>query len=224
MIHRNARRSHTTPAGVFSPPYNARSLAGVALDALVGGRRGLELAQLGGLVVADVAVAVVGLLVVEDGRVGVALVGHFGEGVPDLRLDALLRVAGAAGLDLRRLRVFGGLGRERHGAVGRVRGLERRVLGGLGGGLVGVVALDAGDGALAVDAVVLGRVVDVAEGDGDALGLVLLGVGREFVLVLRRLPALRRERGRARTERVRVAAQHAQEAGERGRRDEKFHG
>src|SRR5215213_9178974 len=49
MIHRNARRSHTTSAGVFASP-DARSLAGVALDALVVGRRGLELAQLGGLV------------------------------------------------------------------------------------------------------------------------------------------------------------------------------
>src|SRR5215212_6808276 len=126
MIHRNARRSHTTPAGVLTPPPERRSLAGVALDALVVGRRGLDLAQLGGLVVAAVAVAVVRLLVVEDGRVGVALVRNLGDGVADLRLVALLRVAGAAALDLRRLRVFGGLGRQRHGAVGRVRRLERR--------------------------------------------------------------------------------------------------
>jgi len=55
-----------------------------------------------------------------------------------------------------------------------VRRLERRVLGSLGGGLVGVVALDAADGLGAVDAVVLGRVVDVAEGDGKALRLVFL--------------------------------------------------
>jgi len=60
------------------------SLAGVALDTLFGGRRGGEFALLDGRIVTDVAVAVVRLFVGEDGRVGVTLVGDFGDGVAEI--------------------------------------------------------------------------------------------------------------------------------------------
>ena len=72
----------------------------------------------------------------------------------------------------------------------------------------------------AVKAVLLlRRVVQVTEVDGEALGLVLLGVGREHVCVLRRL-GVGDESARARLESARVAADdEAQEARERDRHE-----
>src|SRR5205085_5476032 len=86
-------RNRRTFARVKLP---AASLARVALEALLRGRNLETLPRLDGLVVAGVAVAVVRLLVRQDGGVGVALVSDLRVRGQELRLVALLRVAGAA--------------------------------------------------------------------------------------------------------------------------------